>query len=94
MRIPRTLTGEDIALAMELRASGVEYQHIATGLGVHVKTLRQNLRHAEQAGYRETPAPVCSRIRVAYVNYRAAVVLANRTQKVPGNGAGVCGGVA
>jgi len=94
MKSPRILTNADIALAMELRTAGVQYQHIAVGLGVCPKTLRANLRHAEQHGYRKEAAAVCGRVRRAFVNRRAAGLLANRTPRVSGLGAGVRGSVA
>lgn len=86
MKPPRILTNADIALAMELRTEGVQYQHIATGLGVCAKTLRASLRYAEENGYRKEAAPICRRVRRAFVNYRAAGILANGARKVSGHG--------
>ncbi len=94
MKSPRILTNADIALAMELRTEGLQFNHIATGLGVCPKTLRANLRHAEQHGYRKETAPVCGRVRRAFVNRRAAGVLANGARKISGVGAGLCREVA
>lgn len=87
---PRILSNADIALALELRTAGVQYQHIATGLGVCPKTLRASVRHAEQNGYRKEAEAVCGRLRRAFVNRRAAGILANGTRKVSGMGAGLC----
>jgi predicted transcriptional regulator len=89
----RTLKNADIALALELRTAGVQYQHIAVGLGVCPKTLRANLKHAEQNGYRKEAPAVCGRLRRAYVNSRAAEVLANGARKVSKMGAGLSGAV-
>jgi transposase len=72
---PRKLTGDDIALAMELHSEGLQAQHIATGLGVSTKTLRKSIAYAEKHGYRKAPAPVCRRNRTAQVNERAAMCI-------------------
>ncbi len=82
MKSPRILTNADIALAMELHTAGVQYNHIATGLGVCTKTLRANIKHAEEHGYRKEAAPVCSRVRKTFVNCIAAGVLENRARRV------------
>jgi len=82
MKTPRILKNADIALAMELHTAGVQYQHIAVGLGVCAKTLRASLRYAEQNGYRKEAAPVCSRVRKTFVNCIAAGVLENRARRV------------
>ena len=94
MKSPRILTNADIALAMELYNAGVQYQHIAAGLGVCTKTLRANLKHAEEHGYRKEAEAVCSRVRRTFVNRRSSALLASRTRRVSRMGAGVCREVA
>ncbi|MOA03591.1 hypothetical protein D3C78_1231040 [compost metagenome] len=44
------LTRADLVLAYELRSEGIEWQHIASGLGVDTDYLRQRIRQAEING--------------------------------------------
>ncbi|MNZ37479.1 hypothetical protein D3C78_549260 [compost metagenome] len=44
------LTTAEIVLAYELRAEGIDWQHIASGLGVDPDYLRQRIRQAEING--------------------------------------------
>jgi hypothetical protein len=78
MKTPRRLTNADIALAMELRTVGVQYKRIAIGLGVCAKTLRANLKYAEQNGYRKEthPPPRSFRFRI-HQRRRAQGILKN-----------------
>ena len=87
------LSNADIALAMELRSEGIHWHHIATGLGCDRKTVSKYVRHAEQAGYRDEAEAVCSKLRLDYVQERAAAILANGAGASAGHGAGVPGGV-
>jgi transposase len=82
---PRKLTGDDIALAMELHTQGLQAQHIATGLGVSTKTLRKSISYAEKHGYRKEAAPICRRNRTAQVNERAAMCIGAYTVSLAGN---------
>lgn len=94
MNPPRILTGNDIALAMELRSEGCHWHHIATGLGVYPNALRRSVRYAEQYGMRAEAAAVCSGIRTTRVQERAAAILAADTGKISLYGACVRGAVA
>lgn len=44
------LTRNDLILAYELRAEGIDWQHIASGFGVDPDWLRQRIRQAELNG--------------------------------------------
>lgn len=44
------ITRNDLILAYELRAEGIDWQHIASGIGVDPDWLRQRIRQAERNG--------------------------------------------
>lgn len=44
------LGNNELALAYELRAAGIDWQHIASGLGVNPDWLRQHIRQVEIGG--------------------------------------------
>tara|TARA_R110002049_G_scaffold281333_1_gene460845 strand:+ start:12264 stop:12482 length:219 start_codon:yes stop_codon:yes gene_type:complete len=70
------LTGDDIALAMELRTEGVHWRHIATGLGCSRKTISRAVRAAERDGYVPPAKPRISRCRLAHTHSQALEVMA------------------
>lgn len=72
MTKPRKLTRADVALALELRTEGLHWYHIATGLGVHTKTLRSAVEYAEAHGMPEAAAPVGRRNHTLRVQSIAA----------------------
>jgi hypothetical protein len=57
MNLPRRLSVQDTARAMELICSGITDVNVADSLGVQAKTLRRTLTYAERYGYWKTGAP-------------------------------------
>lgn len=45
------LSIDEIGEAMELRVKGVSWDNLAGVFGVHVKTLKKYIRHAEEYGF-------------------------------------------
>jgi hypothetical protein len=84
----RKLTDADIALAIELRTAGVQWIHIATGLGVTAKTLRRAVTEAQEYGYRKTAEKVRRRNHSRAVNEKAAGIIGSGARKIQGMGGG------
>ena len=86
----RGLGGEEVALAMELRSEGIEWRHIAEGLGCCINTVRKYVKTAPERGYRKAPTPDSCRVRLHYVQSRAAAILAADTRTLAPYGAVPC----
>ena len=86
----RGLTDDDTALAMELRSEGIEWRHIATGLGCCINTVRKYVKTAPETGYRKAPEAIQCRLRLHYVQSRAAAILAADTRTLAPYGAVPC----
>ena len=86
---PRRLFRTEIALAMELRLEGCQWQYIASGLGVNRQTLQRAVKYAEINGWPAEAPAVCSKIRTNYINERAGKILGINPGRVPGHGPGL-----
>ena len=66
---------EDIAFAMELRSEGIYWRHIAEVLGHSRNGITGAVQRAQDSGYRPSPAPTISRLRLHHTQAKARQVL-------------------